>query len=108
CSLISNPGSDVAIGEKSPPVGAPFLRSHMSIVAGPPPIHSMMHDLWRRRMSVALASTELVNDMAGTTMAEAPATCVMKWRRVIPSGTRRKLISLSRPLAAKEVIGPAY
>ena len=80
----------VAIGLNSPPVGAPGLRSQMSIVAGPPPIHSMMADLCRFFMSVALASSVLVNDMAGTARADAPAKCVMKCRRVIPAGTMKQ------------------
>ena len=33
------------IGWNGPPVGAPGFRSQMSIVAGPPPIHSKIADL---------------------------------------------------------------
>ncbi len=71
----------------------------MSIVAGPPPIHNMMHDLCRFFRSVALAINELVNDIAGATMAEAPAKWVMKWRRLMPSGIRNRLMVISRPVA---------
>jgi len=41
CSLICRSPA-VSIGLNSPPVGAPGLRSQMSIVGGPPPIHIRM------------------------------------------------------------------
>src|SRR5437868_12576601 len=44
CSLISTPLALVAMGLNSPlmPSGALGLRSHMSMVAGPPPSHTWM------------------------------------------------------------------
>ena len=78
----------VEIGLKGPPVGAPGLRSQMSIVAGPPPIHKHDGRLVLLLQSVELAARALVNEMAGKARAEAPARCCMKCRRVMPAGTR--------------------
>src|SRR3954449_11367975 len=45
CSLILTPAVLVAISLKLPPLAWPGLRSHRSMVDGPPDIHSRMHCL---------------------------------------------------------------
>ncbi len=44
CSLIFRPGALVSISLNGPPLSWPGLRSHRSIVAGPPFIHKRMTD----------------------------------------------------------------
>jgi hypothetical protein len=58
------------------------------MVLGPPPIQRRMAALCRRFRSAALARIELVNAVAGAARAAAPATWVMKCRRLIPSMKR--------------------
>ena len=50
----------------------------MSIVAGPPLIHSMMQALFCFFSAVALAIRLFVKAIAGTAIAEAPARCDKK------------------------------
>src|SRR5687767_505148 len=92
CSEICTPEALVEIGLKGPPVFAPGLRSQMSIVLGPPLIHSMMAALCRFFRSEALAAMALVKLMAGLAKALAAARCLTKWRRVIPEGTADKFM----------------
>ena len=73
CSQTVTPSALVEMGLNGPPVGAPGLRSQMSMLLGPPPIQSMIAALCRFFMSVALARIELVNAVAGDTSAAAPA-----------------------------------
>src|SRR4051812_27586788 len=44
CSLISRPGTEVAIGLNSPPSAVPGFRSNVSLWLAPPSIHKRMHD----------------------------------------------------------------
>ena len=88
CSQIWIPSALVEIGLKGPPVAAPGLRSQMSMVLGPPPIQRRMADLCRFFRSAALARIELVKAVAGAARAAAPATWLMKCRRLIPSMKR--------------------
>ncbi len=90
CSQICRPSRLVAIGLNCPPVGAPGFMSNKSIVAGPPLIHSMMQALFCFLSRRALANRLLVNAIAGTAIAEAPARCDRKWRRVMPRGTSKR------------------
>ena len=64
--------------------------SHMSIVGGPPPIHSRMHALWFRLSAAAFARSECPSASATPASAEAPATCSIKCRRVMPRGVRMR------------------
>ncbi len=87
----------VLIGVNWPPVGAPGFRSQMSIVLGPPPIHSMMQALCFFFISAAFACSVLVKPMAGRAIAEAPARCCMKCRRLMPEGVCiKRFIEFSR------------
>jgi hypothetical protein len=78
CSQIWIPSALVEIGLKGPPVAAPGLRSQISMVLGPPPIHRRMAALCRFRRSEALASNVLVNAVAGAAKAAAPAKWLKK------------------------------
>src|SRR5690606_11658777 len=79
----------VLIGRKGPPVGAPGFKSHRSIVAGPPPIHSRIADLRFCRSCSALAAIAWPNVNADDAIAADPAKCLWKCRRVIPAGVRK-------------------
>ena len=77
--LICTPGAEVSIGLKGPPVGAPGLRSQMSIVGGPAFMNNMMQAFFRFCISLALARKALVNDAAtGAVSAAEAAKCDMK------------------------------
>src|SRR5205085_12440343 len=91
----------VEIGLKGPPVGAPGLRSHMSIVDGPPPIHSMMAALCRFFRLSELAAMALVNEIAGSANADAPAMCCRKCRRLMPAGRDARLMVFSERPGSK-------
>src|SRR5262245_43179042 len=99
CSLICTPVALVLTGLNSPPVGAPGLRSQMSMVLGPPPIHIRMAPLPLFFSSAALAHMVSVNDRAAPAMALAPARCCIKCRRDMPWGVgkliRWVLVSVS-------------
>src|SRR5688572_22751577 len=86
CSEICTPLALVLMGLNGPPVLAPGLRSQMSMVLGPPPIHSRMAALCRLRRSSLLAARALVKLMAGPAMAPAAARWPMKCRRDMPNG----------------------
>src|SRR5437660_10871562 len=47
CSLICKPVALVLMGLNGPPLAWPGLRSHRSMVLGPPFIHSRMHERLR-------------------------------------------------------------
>src|SRR5947209_3549725 len=47
CSLIFRPAALVSISLNGPPLAWPGLRSHRSMVLGPPLIHSRMHERLR-------------------------------------------------------------
>src|SRR5688500_10171273 len=85
CSLICMSPA-VEIGRNGPPVGAPGLRSQMSMVDGPPLIHSKIAALRFRFRSAAWVRKLLVSERTGIVMAEAPARCDRKCRRDIPDG----------------------
>src|SRR4051812_21332224 len=85
CSQICTSPA-VEMGRNGPPVLAPGLRSQMSIVEGPPLIHSRMADFLFRFSVSALAIRLLPSVRAGIVRAEAPAMCDMKWRRLMPEG----------------------
>src|SRR5262245_60319366 len=53
CSLILTPGTLVAISLTGPPLAWPGLRSHRSMVLGPPDIHSRIHALLRAGCAAA-------------------------------------------------------
>src|ERR1051325_3107637 len=93
CSLICM-SPLVLIGLNWPPVEVPGLRSQMSIVEGPPLIHSMMAALCRFFRSAALARRVLVRDMAGAARAAGPAMWLMKWRRLMPVGVVNMVLIL--------------
>jgi hypothetical protein len=67
----------------------------MSIVDGPPPIHKRIADLRFLLNSAALARMLWPIVRAGMVIADAPAMCFMKWRRLIPFGV---LISFYLPV----------
>ena len=69
CSQTVTPSALVEMGLNGPPVGAPGLRSQMSMLLGPPPIQSMIAALCRFLRSVALAIRVLVNAAAGAAIA---------------------------------------
>src|SRR5258708_2509642 len=58
CSLILTPGAAVAISFDGPPFAWPTLRSHRSMVAGPPFIHSRMHERLRDGSPAAALASE--------------------------------------------------
>jgi hypothetical protein len=76
----------VGIGLKGPPVEAPGLRSQMSIVEGPPLIHSRIADLWFFLSSAACVRRLWPSVRAGMVRADAPARWLRKWRRDMPVG----------------------
>src|SRR4051812_47282017 len=76
----------VLIGLNWPPVGAPGLRSQMSIVEGPPSIQSMMADFLFFLISAACVRMLWTSDIAGRAATEAPARWLRKWRRDMPGG----------------------
>src|SRR5262245_51807658 len=57
CSEILRPGAWVWISLKAPPLAWPGLRSHRSMVLGPPFIHNRMHDRLRLRMGAAASAS---------------------------------------------------
>src|SRR5262245_61174351 len=85
CSQICTSPA-VLICLKGPPVGAPGLRSQMSIVEGPPLIHSKIADLWFFFSSAACVRRLCPRVKAGIVRADAPARWLRKWRRVMPEG----------------------
>ena len=89
CSQIC-PSPDVEIGRKGPPVGAPGFKSQMSIVAGPPPIHSNIADFRFFRISSAPAAMAPPIVIDAAIAAPLPAMCAAKCRRVIPVGVRNE------------------
>ena len=91
CSQMATPSALVEICLNCPPVGAPGFKSQRSIVLGPPPIQSKIAALCRFFRSVALASRELVNAVAGAAIAADPARWLMKWRRFMPDGRSNML-----------------
>src|SRR5205823_1618729 len=85
CSQICT-SPDVLIGLNWPPVGAPGLRSQMSIVEGPPLIHRRIADLRFFFISAARVRSVWPSERADPAIAEAPARWLKKWRRVMPDG----------------------
>ena len=81
----------VLMGRNSPPVLAPGLRSHMSMVGAPPPSQTRITALPLRRTSAAFASTCRRNCRAGTVAAPA-AMCRMKCRREVWSVANMVLV----------------
>src|SRR5438128_992364 len=80
---------EVLMGLNWPPVGAPGLRSQMSIVEGPPSIQSMMADFLFFLISAACVRMLWTSDRAGSAATDAPVKWLMKWRRDMPWGMVR-------------------
>src|SRR5262245_17317409 len=76
CSLILTPGTAVAISLNSPPLAWPGLRSHRSMVLGPPFIHSRMHERLRFGRGAAASAIRGIHPDS-----EAPANPAVKSRR---------------------------
>src|SRR5690348_15622310 len=91
CSQICTSPA-VLIGLNCPPVGAPGLRSQMSIVEGPPLIHSRMADLRFFLISAACVRSVWPSENAEAAIAEEPARWLRKWRRDMPEGVRNVML----------------
>src|SRR5437762_2328710 len=74
CSPIFRPGAEVWISLYGPPLAWPGLRSHRSMVLGPPFIHSRMHDFLRAGAAAAAParfSNQPQNDEPSTPAADS-------------------------------------
>src|SRR5690606_17572946 len=103
CSQIWPPPV-VEIGLNSPPLGLPGFRSQISIVEGPPLIHSriMLRDLSTPPLARA-AWSEFIQLSIGKVMLAA-VICLTKCRRLMPSDIRLMLIPFSsqaRPMGVR-------
>src|SRR5205085_7390306 len=81
CSPIFRPGAEVWISLYGPPLSWPGLRSHRSMVDGPPFIHSRMTDRFGFVLSAAAAwARRPIQPEAETTVLTAPTR--RRWRRL--------------------------
>src|SRR3954453_9767791 len=91
----------VLIGLNWPPVGAPGLRSQISIVEGPPLIHSRMAAFRFFLISAACVRSVWPSESADVAIAAEPARWLRKWRRDMPEGVKKVIANAPKFLGLR-------
>src|SRR5207249_10669419 len=73
CSPILRPAALVAISLNGPPLAWPGLRSHRSMVDGPPFIHRRMHDRFRAGSLAAAVARGAIHPETEAAALAAPS-----------------------------------